>query len=123
MHHRHEGCETVINLASKYCLTLLLKVVLLDSANALSIFEGRKVRKIRHNEEWWFSVVDIIGALTESEDPRNYWKVLKFRLSEENGNQPVTFCNQLKLVAEDGKLRETDRAKNNTMKQSSTAFH
>lgn len=76
--------------------------------NGLSIFEGSKIRKTWHNEEWWFSVVDIVDALTNSEDPRNYWKVLKFRLSEENGNQPVTFCNQLKLVAEDGKMRETD---------------
>ena len=96
----------------------------MDSTNALSIFDGtksedfvsqkllvfdgKKIRKVWNNEEWWFSVVDIVGALTSSEDPRNYWKVLKFRLIEENGNQPVTFCNQLKLVAEDGKLRETD---------------
>ena len=76
----------------------------------LSVFEGKGIRKTWHNEEWWFSVVDIVGALTQSEDPRNYWKVLKHRLIEENGQQPVTFCNQLKLIADDGKLRETDCA-------------
>jgi len=76
--------------------------------NTLAVFENKKIRKTWFNEEWWFSVVDIVRALTQSEDPRNYWKVLKFRLSEENNNQPVTFCNQFKLEAEDGKQRETD---------------
>ena len=80
----------------------------MEQNNSLVVFEGKNIRKTWHNEEWWFSVVDIIGSLTESEDPRNYWKVLKFRLIEENGGQPVTFCNQLKLIAEDGKLRDTD---------------
>ncbi len=74
----------------------------------LSAFEGQHIRKIWHNNEWFFSVVDIVGILSESKDPRNYWKVLKFRLIEESGNETVTNCNQLKLPAEDGKLRETD---------------
>ncbi|MBI4152816.1 Bro-N domain-containing protein [Candidatus Woesearchaeota archaeon] len=74
----------------------------------LSVFEDRHIRKIWHNNEWYFSVVDIVGILSESKDPRNYWKVLKFRLIEESGNETVTNCNQLKLPAEDGKLRETD---------------
>ena len=60
-------------------------------------------------EKWYFSIVDVIGVLTDSPDPRNYWKVLKNRLKKE-GNETVTNCNQLKLVAEDGKKRLTDVA-------------
>ena len=74
----------------------------------LAVFQDKKIRKIWHKNEWYFSVVDVVGALTESDDPRNYWKVLKHRLIEEGGNQTVTNCNQLKLLAEDGKLRLTD---------------
>ncbi len=73
----------------------------------LALFEGKEIRKIWHKEEWWFSVVDIVGILAESEDPRNYWKVLKHRLNEE-GSEVVTKCNQLKLPAADGKNYETD---------------
>ncbi len=76
------------------------------------IFENKKVR--RHydseNELWYFSIVDIVGILTDQptvERARNYWKVLKNRLLKE-GNETVTNCNQLKLEAEDGKLRLTD---------------
>ena len=62
-------------------------------------------------EKWYFSIVDVIAALTESDyqNSRNYWKVLKSRLKAE-GNETVTNCNQLKLVAPDGKLRMTDVA-------------
>ena len=79
--------------------------------SALAIFEDFKIR--RHYDEktetWYFSIVDVIYALTESKDPRNYWKVLKHRLQDE-GNQTVTNCNQLKMVAADGKMRLTDVA-------------
>ena len=81
---------------------------------ALVVFEGKNIRRIWHKDEWWFSVVDIIGILSESADPRNYWKVLKFRLTEE-GSETVTKCNQLKLPAEDGKMRETDCANVETL--------
>ena len=60
-------------------------------------------------EKWYFSIVDVCGVLTDSPNPRNYWKVLKHRLLKE-GNQTVTNCNQLKLRAEDGKMRLTDVA-------------
>ncbi len=79
----------------------------MEKHTSLALFEGKHIRKIWFKEEWWFSVVDIVGALSESADARNYWKVLKHRLIEE-GNQTVTNCNQLKLLADDGKLRETD---------------
>ena len=81
----------------------------MDEKNALVVFQDKKIRRIWHNEEWYFSIVDIIGVISESENARNYWKVLKHRLNEE-GSEVVTKCNQLKLIAEDGKLRETDCA-------------
>ena len=79
----------------------------MDSHNAIAVFEGKNIRKTWYNNEWWFSVVDIVGILSESQDPRNYWKVLKNRLNEE-GSEMVTICNQLKLLASDGKNYETD---------------
>ena len=60
-------------------------------------------------EKWYFSIVDVIAVLTESENPQTYWRVLKMRLKDE-GNETVTNCNALKLVAEDGKMRLTDVA-------------
>ncbi len=73
----------------------------------LSIFKGDKIRKTIHKNEWWFSVVDVCKALTESVDPGAYWRKLKQRLNEE-GSEVVTFCHGLKLEAPDGKSRETD---------------
>ena len=77
----------------------------------VKVFGERKIRSIWDDtaEEWYFSVVDVVAVLTESADPRNYWKVLKNRLKRE-GNQTVTNCNQLKLRAEDGKMRLMDVA-------------
>ena len=73
----------------------------------IAIFKGRKVRKTIHNNEWWFSVVDVIGVLTDSADPGAYWRKLKERLNDE-GSEVVTNCHGLKLPAPDGKMRETD---------------
>ena len=77
--------------------------------NEIKIFNDKQVRTVwdDEKEEWFFSVVDVIGILTESPNPRNYWKVLKHRLSDE-GSQLVTSCNQLKLPAADGKSYKTD---------------
>ena len=77
----------------------------------IKLFEDRKVRTVWDDaeEKWYFSVVDVCGVLTDSPNPRNYWKVLKHRLVKE-GNETVTNCNQLKLRAEDGKMRLTDVA-------------
>jgi DNA-damage-inducible protein D len=74
-------------------------------SNVLVPFEGKHIRSIEHEGETWFSVVDIIEILTESPNPRNYWKVLKNREP-----QLVTVCNQLKLAAKDGKKYATDCA-------------
>ena len=76
----------------------------------IAVFKGKKIRKTIHNNEWAFSVIDVISVLTESKDPRTYWKVLKHRLSKEGSNQTVTNCNQLKMKATDGKMRMTDVA-------------
>jgi DNA-damage-inducible protein D len=78
----------------------------------IKLFENKKVRSQYDAEKeiWYFSIVDIVGILTDQptvDRARNYWKVLKSRLLKE-GNETVTNCNQLKLEAEDGKLRLTD---------------
>lgn len=85
-----------------------------NNKNLIVIFGDQPVRRVwdEKQEKWWFSVVDIVGVLTDQADhqgARNYWKVLKNRLNEE-GSQAVTNCNQLKMTAEDGKQRETDVA-------------
>lgn len=77
----------------------------MNNQSDLMPFEDKKIRKIWHNDELYFSVVDIIGVLTDSKDPRNYWKVLKNRDKE-----LVTICNQLKLPSSDGKNYKTDCA-------------
>lgn len=75
----------------------------------IAVFRGKEIRKTLHNNEWWFSIVDVCAALTESADAGAYWRKLKQRLKEE-GSEVVTFCHGLKLMAPDGKLRETDCA-------------
>lgn len=85
----------------------------------LSVFEGIKIRSLYDEdaEVWYFSVVDIVGVLTEQTDTvgaRNYWKVLKSRLKKE-GNESVTKCNRLKLTAQDGKKYLTDVADAETL--------
>ena len=79
--------------------------------NAIKIFEEKKVRTVwdDETETWYFSIIDVIAALTESIDPRKYWNKLKQRLKEE-GNETVTNCHQLKMKASDGKMRFTDVA-------------
>ena len=82
--------------------------------NGIKIFDEKLVRTVWDDEQekWYFSVIDVVQALTDQPDfqrARNYWKVLKNRLLKE-GNETVTNCNRLKLLAEDGKMRETDVA-------------
>ena len=80
-----------------------------------SDFENSPVRRIWHNNEWWFSVVDVIAQLTESPDPGAYWRVLKGRLKKEGSEQTVTDCYALKLKAKDGRMRKTDCANVETL--------
>ncbi len=82
--------------------------------NEIKIFESKKVRVLwdEDNERWYLSIIDVIAVLTEQQDyqaARNYWKVLKHRLTKE-GNETVTNCNRLKMKAGDGKMRMTDVA-------------
>lgn len=77
-------------------------------------FEGSGIRRVWHNEKWYFSVVDIIAVLTESKDVQAYWRKLKQRLKTE-GNETVTKCHALKMPAVDGKMRLTDAADVETM--------
>lgn len=74
-----------------------------------AVFKGKQIRRTIHNNEWWFSVVDVCGVLTDSVDAGAYWRKLKQRLQKE-GSEVVTFCHGLKLEALDGKMRETDCA-------------
>jgi hypothetical protein len=78
----------------------------------IAIFENEPIR--RHwddrKEKWYFSIVDIIKVLTASANPRDYWFKMKIRVKEEDGFEPSTVCRQLKLIAPDGKMRETDCA-------------
>ena len=75
------------------------------------LFEDRKIRTVWDDKEekWYFSIVDVVAVLTDSENPQTYWRVLKNRLKKE-GNETVTNCNALKLRAADGKMRLTDVA-------------
>ena len=82
-----------------------------DISTSIKLFEDKKVRTAwnEDEEEWYFSIVDVISVLTESPNPSTYWRVLKKRLKDE-GNETVTNCNSLKMTAADGKKRLTDVA-------------
>jgi len=78
---------------------------LMGKASSLVVFQGKKIRRLWYNGEWFFSVVDVVEVLTESPSPRQYWGVLKGR-----ENQLLTICLQLKLLSSDGKYYATDCA-------------
>jgi len=84
--------------------------------NGLTLFAGKGIRRkwVGEEEKWYFSVVDVVGVLSGSSDPRNYWKVMKNRLKAE-GSEVVTKCNQLKMLAVDGRYRLTDMADTETI--------
>jgi hypothetical protein len=83
----------------------------MEKKTAIKLFEQKQVRSVWNDEEekWYFSVVDVVGILSDSPNPNNYWKVLKHRLNKE-GSQLVTNCNQLKMESADGKYYKTDVA-------------
>jgi hypothetical protein len=83
----------------------------MSKQSVLKLFEDKKVRTIWDDEQekWYFSIVDVVGVLSESIDPQVYWRKLKQRLKEE-GNETVTNCHGLKMTAADGKQRMTDVA-------------
>ncbi len=74
-----------------------------EAQKGLIVFQDRSIRRLWHDDQWFYSVVDIVAVLSESDNPATYWRVLKHREP-----QLVTICNGLKMLAEDGKLRYTD---------------
>jgi prophage antirepressor-like protein len=86
-----------------------------EDLTTLFVIAERNVRQVWHDNEWFFSVVDVIAALTESADPRRYWSRLKKRAKEDWGFELDSMCTRLKLPASDGKLRETDCANTENM--------
>jgi hypothetical protein len=83
----------------------------MSKESAIKIFNERQIRTHWDDEQekWFFSIVDVVGVLTDSPNPNNYWKVLKHRLTKE-GSELVTNCNQLKMQSSDGKFYKTDVA-------------
>lgn len=76
--------------------------------NNVALFEGKEIRKILLDNEWWFSVIDVVAVLTESENPRDYWFKMKIRVKDSDGIELSTICRQLKLEASDSKKYATD---------------
>ena len=74
----------------------------------IAVFRGKQIRKTIHNNDWYFSIVDIIEALTDSDNPRNYWSMMKARENKQSEVQLSTLCVQLKLTSSDGKSYKTD---------------
>ena len=72
--------------------------------NQIAFFKGREIRKVFYNKEWWFSVVDVVEALTDSANARDYWYKMKIRVKDEERFELSTNCRQLKLMAPDGKM-------------------
>ena len=83
----------------------------MKNKNEIKIFEDKKVRSLwdEENEKWQISIIDVVAILNESVDPNAYWRKLKHRLKEE-GNETVTNCHGLKMLAPAGKMKMTDVA-------------
>jgi DNA-damage-inducible protein D len=79
-----------------------------ESSGKIIVFGSKQIRRLWHEDQWFFSIVDIIGALTDSDNPRNYWNMMKAREREQSEVQLSTFCVQLKLPSSDGKSYKTD---------------
>lgn len=79
----------------------------MDTNNAIVVFQGKNIRRTWHNNEWWFSVFDIVSILTDSADPKQYVKKMRSRDPVLNSNWG-TICTPLELLAADGKKRETN---------------
>lgn len=78
--------------------------------DSIALFESTEIRKVWHEDQWYFSVVDIVLALTDSLDPRDYWYKMKMRVQSDDGLELSTICRQLKLTSTDGKKYATDCA-------------
>ncbi len=76
--------------------------------NKIVLFQEKNIRRIWHHEQWFFSIIDVVGVLTDSTDPQRYWSVLKSRLKKQEGFDVTTICSKLKMVGLDGKNYPTD---------------
>jgi len=93
----------------------LIQIYQMENTSKIAIFKGKKIRKTIYRNEWWFSVVDIIGALTDSSIPRRYWSDLKIKIKQEGFSELYEKIVQLKLPSSDGKFYETDCASTETV--------
>ena len=82
----------------------------MEQTDKIILFQDRQIRRLWHNQQWYFNIVDVMAVLTDSEKPRNYWSVLKNRLSKKEGLETLTICKPLKFDTEDGKSRLMDAA-------------
>ncbi|MBI4078959.1 MAG: Bro-N domain-containing protein [Candidatus Levybacteria bacterium] len=87
----------------------------MEETTKIAVFKGKGIRKIIYKSEWWFSVIDVVEVLTETDRPRKYWNDLKKKLVKEGYAEVSEKIGQLKLEAPDGKLRETDCANTETI--------
>ncbi len=86
-----------------------------EEQNKLVVFQEKEIRRIWHNEEWWFSIIDIIEVLTETDRPRKYWNDLKTKIQREGNIEVSEKIGQLKMHSLDGKMRATDAANTETL--------
>lgn len=84
----------------------------MSETTQIKLFEEKKVRSVweENEQQWYFSVIDVVEVLTESVNPRDYWFKMKKRVHSEDGIELSTICRQFKMIAQDGKNRETDCA-------------
>lgn len=86
-----------------------------EETSKLAVFECKRIRKTLHQGEWWFSIIDVIGALVGGDRPRKYWNDLKMKLVAEGYSEVSEKIGQLKMLAPDGKQRLTDCANTETL--------
>ncbi len=87
-----------------------MSIEAISEESKVAVFKGKKIRKVLIDNEWWFSIVDVVSVLTDSTNPRDYWFKMKTRVEEEDAAELSTFCRQLKLESTDGKKYSTDCA-------------
>ncbi|HOZ35985.1 MAG TPA: hypothetical protein PLK55_03310, partial [archaeon] len=72
-------------------LIKILLVIKMSDINQIAVFEEKNIRRIWHQEDWWYSVIDVVGALTESSEPKRYWSDIKIKLKDESGIEPYDY--------------------------------
>jgi len=101
----------------------MIKDLSADSQDKLIVFGAKQIRRAWVDDQWYFSIIDIIAALTDSDAPSKYWTAMKNREEKASGFQFSTICRQLKLAAADGKSYKTEAATTDRPQQGRTRFH